>query len=140
METAPPFFLGKFGQKWETIPQDFSKIIEHVCSRHSLTTFYLLQPLNNCISYVIPNRDWKLLCMCVYKYIYTIYTYTYLKKHAFPLPPLYFLIILFCIKTYCLSINISFPSEFRISRISDSNFFFMGFTPLCSYSKYFYVK
>lgn len=86
---------------------------------------------------MIPNRDWKLLCMCVYKYIYT---YTYLKKHAFPLPPLYFLIILFCIKTYCLSINISFPSEFRISRISDSNFFFMGFTPLCSYSKYFYVK
>lgn len=118
LETASPFFPGKFGQKWEMIPQDFSKIIKCICSGHSLTIFCVLQLSNYYISYVIPNRNWKLLCMCVHKYIYT-YIHKYRHKHASLLPPPDFLIILFCIKTCSLSTNIGFPSEFRISRSSD---------------------
>lgn len=76
-ETALLFYLGKFGQIWEMILQKFSKIIECVCFGTSLTTFYVLQSLNNCISYVIPNRDWKFLCVCVRKCIHTcIHTQT----------------------------------------------------------------
>lgn len=113
------------------IPQDFSKIIELACSGHGLTTLCILLSLKDFIAYVIPNGDWELLCMCVHTYIYT-------QTHT-SLPPLNVLIILFDIKKCSLSINISFPSEFRISRISDSNLFFLGFIPLYSYTKYCYV-
>lgn len=67
-------------------------------------------------------------------FYFCVYINTFIHKHSFSLPPLDFLIILFSIKTCSLSVKVGFPSEFNISRISDSNFFFLGFTPLCSYT------
>lgn len=60
------------------------------------------------------------------------YICTYIQTLTSPSPPpLNILIILLDIMNCSLSINIeSFPSEFRISTISDSNLFFLGFIPV----------